>query len=61
MNEHLLREQIVELTKLLELKDLRIKELEALRSIPSLILNTEPKKELNFCQNKKCKCGKREE
>lgn len=36
MNEQLLREQIVELTKLLELKDMRIKELEALRSIPTV-------------------------
>lgn len=37
MNEQLLREQIIELTKLLELKDMRIKELEALRTIPHVV------------------------
>lgn len=36
MNEQILREQIAELMKLLELKDMRIKELEALRTIPQL-------------------------
>jgi hypothetical protein len=36
--EQLLREQVVELTKLLELKDARIRELEALRSIPGNII-----------------------
>lgn len=36
MYEQILREQIVELTKLLELKDMRIKELEALRTIPTV-------------------------
>lgn len=34
--EQILREQIVELMKLLELKDMRIKELEALRTIPQI-------------------------
>lgn len=34
--EQILREQILELTKLLELKDKRIKELEALISIPGI-------------------------
>jgi hypothetical protein len=37
MNEQILREQIIELTKLLELKDMRIRELEALRTIPSIV------------------------
>lgn len=37
-NEQLLREQIVELTKLLELKDQRIKELEALRNVPGNLI-----------------------
>lgn len=37
MNEQILREQIVELIKLLELKDMRIKELEALRTFPNIV------------------------
>lgn len=63
MNDQILREQIVELTKLLELKDLRIKELEALRSIPNVVLpfTNQTSNIDNFefkCENSICTCGK---
>jgi hypothetical protein len=36
--EQILREQVIELTRLLELKDQRIKELEALRTVPGNLI-----------------------
>jgi hypothetical protein len=40
--ENILREQIQELSKLLELKDQRIRELEALRTIPGQLITNTP-------------------
>jgi hypothetical protein len=64
MNEQILREQIIELTKLLELKDARIKELEVLMTmpfslVPTVSSNTVIITDANQTQNS-CDCYKKQ-